>query len=130
MSKIFLTFVSQLKTETFKIMIENFRKDVSILRKQIENYLISLLEEHNVNYIDCVPIGDTPAVIDCSVDSDTFTLDTIVLYKNSNGTYIEFQSSNSYTNDYFYINDIGIERLIEIYEWVKANEVELFEDVE
>jgi hypothetical protein len=111
-------------------MIENFRKDVKILRRQIEDYLISLLKEHDVNYIDCVPIGDTPAVIDCSVDSDTFTLDGIKLYLGKDGQYIEFESSNSYTNDYFCIDDIGIERLIEIYDWVKANEEELFEDVE
>jgi hypothetical protein len=108
-----------------------FMEEVNSMRKAINENLISLFEEHNVNIIDCFPIGDTPAVIDCSIDSDTFTLDTIVLHKNSNGNhYIEFAGSNSYTNDYFYIDDIGIERLIEIYDWVKANEEELFEDVE
>lgn len=108
-----------------------FMEEVNRMRKAINENLISLLEEHNVKYIDCILIGDTPAVIDCSIDSDTFTLDTIVLHKNNNGnTYIEFESSNSYTNDYFYIDDIGIERLIDIYDWVKANEKELFEDVE
>jgi hypothetical protein len=107
-----------------------FMEEVNSMRKAINENLISLLEEHNVNYIDCIPIGDTPAVIDCPIDNDTFTLDTIVLHKNSNGTYIEFECSNSYTNDYFYIDDIGIERLIDIYDWVKANEEEFFEDVE
>lgn len=106
-----------------------FMEEVNSMRKAINENLISLFEEHNVKTIDCFPIGDTPAIIDCSKDSDTFTLDTIVLHKNSNGTYIEFESSNSYTNDYFYIEDIGIERLIEIYDWVKANEEELFDDV-
>lgn len=107
-----------------------FMKEVNSMRKAINENLISLLEEHNVNYVDCVPIGDTPAVIDCPIDDDTFTLDIIVLHKNNSGnTYIEFESSNSYINGYFYIDDIGIERLIEIYDWVKANEKELFEDV-
>lgn len=107
-----------------------FMEEVNSMRKVINENLISLLEEHNVKYIDCFIIGDTPAVIDSYKNSDTFTLDTIVLHKNSNGTYIEFESSNSYTNEYSYVEDIGIERLIDIYDWVKANEKELFEDVE
>lgn len=111
-------------------MIEQFKKDVKILRKQIEDYLISLLKEHNVKYIDCLLIGNTPIVIDSPNDSDTSTLDAITLYENSNGTCIEFDCSNSHTNDWVYIKDIAIELLIDIYEWVKANEEEFFEDVE
>ena len=107
-----------------------FMEEVNSMRKAINENLISLLEEHNVKEIYCLPIGYTPTVIDSYKNSDTFTLDSIVLHKNSNGTYIEFESSNSYTNEYSYIEDIAIERLIEIYDWVKANEVELFEDVE
>lgn len=107
-----------------------FMEEVNKMRKAINENLISLLEEHNVKYIDCFPIGDTPIVIKSIKDSDTFTLDTIVLHKNSNGTYIEFESSNSYTDEYSFIEDIAIERLIDIYDWVKANEKELFEDVE
>ena len=107
-----------------------FMKEVNTMRRLIEENLISLLEEHNVKYIDCFPIGDTPIVIKSIKDSDTFTLDTIVLHKNSNGTYIEFVSGNSYTNEYSLIEDIGIERLVDIYDWIKANEKELFEDVE
>lgn len=112
------------------IATKPFMEEVNNMRKVINENLISLFEEHNVKFIDCFPIGGTPIINKCSKDSDTFTLDTIVLHKNSNGTYIEFESSNSYTNDYFYIDDIGIERLVDIYDWVKAYEKELFEDVE
>lgn len=107
-----------------------FMEEVNRMRKAINENLISLLEEHNVNSIDCYPIGDTPIIIDCSIDSETFTLDRIKLYLGKDGQYIEFESSNSYTNDYSYIEDIGIEQLIDIYDWVKANEEKLFEDVE
>jgi hypothetical protein len=107
-----------------------FMEEVNRMRKVIKENLISLLEEHNVNYIDCFLIGDTPIIINSFKDSDTFTLDTIVLHKNSNGTYIEFVSGNSYTNEYSLIEDIGIERLVDIYDWIKANEKELFEDIE
>lgn len=112
-------------------MIKNFRKDVVILRKQIENYLISLLKEHNVTSIDCYPIGDTPIIIDSTSDIDTYTLDTISMYERSNGeNFIKFDCSNSYTNDDVHILDMDIELLVEVYEWVKENEEELFEDVE
>lgn len=107
-----------------------FMKEVDTMRKVIEENLISLLEEHNVKYIDCFIFGNTPIVIKGFKNSDSFTLDTIVLHKNSNGTYIEIESSNSYTDEYSYVEDIAIERLIEIYDWVKANEKRFFEDVE
>lgn len=101
-----------------------FMKEVNSMRKAIKENLISLLEEHNVKYIDCFLIGGTPIV------SDTFSLDTIVVHNYSNGTDIEFECTNSHTTKYIHIEDIGIERLINIYDWVKANEKELFEDVE
>ena len=111
-------------------MIENFRKDVAILRKSIEDYLISLLKEYDVISIDCYPLGDTPTIIDSTSDTDTYTLDRINLYLGKDGNYIEFDCSSACTNDSVYVSDMDIELLIDVYEWVKANEVELFEDVE
>lgn len=105
-----------------------FMKEVNTMRKAIKENLISLLEEHNVKRIDCFPIGNTPALTNYYIDSGAFKLDTIVLHKNSNGTYIKFECSNSHTNNQFYIEDVGIERLITIYEWVKANKAKLFAD--
>ena len=116
-------------------MIEKFRNDVKILRKQIENYLISLLKKLNVTSIDCYSIdcysGDTPTIIECTSDTDAYTLDTISMYERSNGeNFIKFDCSNSDTNDNVHILDIPIELLVNVYEWVKENEVLLFEDVE
>ena len=54
-----------------------FMEEVNTMRKVIEENLISLLEEHNVKYIDCFIIGDTPIVIKAFKNSDTFTLDTL-----------------------------------------------------
>lgn len=107
-------------------MIEKFRKDVMILRKQIENYLISLLKEHNVTSIDCYPIGDCPIIIYNSNCDECYTLDCINLNKDR----ITFDCSNSYSNDSVALLDMDIELLIDVYEWVKENEEELFEDVE
>lgn len=115
--------------------ITNFRNDVKILRRQIEDYLISLLKKLNVTSIDCYSIdcysGDTPTIIDCTSDTDAYTLDAITMYERSNGeNFIKFDCSNSDTNDDVHILHIPIELLVNVYEWVKANEEELFEDVE
>lgn len=110
-----------------------FRNDVNILREQIENYLISLLESHNVNEVDCVGFDDCPIIIDgvsFNDDYSTYTLDTINLYLGNDGKYISFDCSNSCSGDSIDLVNLDIERLIEVYEWVKANEEELFEDVE
>lgn len=105
-----------------------FMKEVNSMRKAIKENLISLLDEHNVKHIDCFPIGNTPALSDYSIYSGTFTLNTIVVHKYRNGTDIVFECSNSHTNEHIYIQDVGIERLINIYEWVKANKEKLFAD--
>ena len=113
--------------------ITNFRNDVKILREQIENYLISLLESHNVNEVDCVGFDDCPIIIDgvsFNDDYSTFTLDRINLCLGIEGQYIEFDCSNACSNDSVYLDNMDIDLLIEVYEWVKANEEELFEDVE
>lgn len=107
-----------------------FMEEVNRMRKAIKENLISLLEEHNVRRIDCFPIGNTPALTNYYLDSGAFKLDAIVLHKNSNGTYIEFDCSNSRTNNQFYLEDVGIERLIKIYDWVKANKAKLFADAQ
>lgn len=113
--------------------IANFRNEVKVLRDKIENYLISLLETHDTNSVDCYVCEGCPIIIDgVSFDDDysTFTLDRINLYLGKDGKYIEFDCSNACTNDSVCLNDMDIERLIEVYEWVSGNEVELFEDAE
>jgi hypothetical protein len=113
--------------------IANFRNEVKVLRDKIENYLISLLETHDTNSVDCYVCEGCPVIIDgVTFDDDysTYTLDRINLYLGNDGKYIEFDCSNACTNDSVSLNDMDIERLIEVYEWVSGNEVELFENAE
>ena len=68
--------------------IAKFRKEVATLRNQIENYLISLLETHDTNSVDCYVCDGCPVIIDgVSFDDDysTFTLDRIKLYLGKDG---------------------------------------------
>ena len=113
--------------------IANFRNEVKVLREKIENYLISLLETHDTNSVDCYVCEGCPIIIDgvsFNDDYSTFTLDRINLCLGIEGQYIEFDCSNACTNESVYLDNMDIDLLIEVYEWVKANEEELFEDVE
>ena len=110
-----------------------FKNNVKSLREQIEKYIISVMEAHNVNSIDCCYVENCPVVIDgVSFDTDysTYTLDTINLYSGNNGKYISFNCSNNCSRDSINLNKVDIERLIDICEWVKANENELFDVVD
>ena len=119
---------------TKKIIVKDttialFKNNAKSLREQIEKYIISLMEEHNVNSIDCCFVENCPIVIDgpsFDVDYSTYTLDTINLYFGNNGKYISFYCSNNCSSDSINLNKLGIERLIGVCEWVKAHEDELF----
>lgn len=109
--------------------IAKFKKEVETLRNRIEKYLISLMESHDVDHIDCFYAEGCPIIIDgVSFDSDysTYTLDIIKLYLCRDGKYISFDCSNNCSSDSIDLDNVDIERLIEVYEWVKANEDELF----
>lgn len=110
--------------------IAKFKKEVETLRKQIEKYLISLMEAHDVDVIDCCYTEGCPVIIEgVSFDTDysTYTLDTIRLYLGMNGKYISFDCSNNCSGDSIDLDNLDIEKLIDVCEWVKANEEELFE---
>ena len=103
-----------------------FMEEVNSMRKVINENLISLLEEYNTKQVDCFEFGDCPVIIYNSICDECYTLDCINLNKDR----ITFDCSSTYSNDSVALLDMDIELLIEVYEWVKANEEELFEDVE
>lgn len=128
-SKILFIFAVQLKTKTFKIMSTStkpFKGQIKDIRNTINEKLISLLKKYNTKQVDCVEFGDCPIIIYNSNCDKCYTLDCINLNKDN----ITFDCSSSYSNDSVALLDMDIELLIDVYEWVKENEEELFEDVE
>ena len=101
--------------------IANFRNEVKVLRDKIENYLISLLETHDTNSVDCYVCEGCPVIIDgVTFDDDysTYTLDRIVY----NGVNSRVYCSNREDDDSFYITSLGIDTLTDLYEWLLENE--------
>lgn len=108
------------------ITTKPFVEQIKDMRNTINESLISLLEKYNTKQVDCFEFGDCPIIIYNSNCDECYTLDCI----NLNIDRITFDCSNTYSNDSVALLDMDIELLIEVYEWVKANEEELFEDVE
>jgi hypothetical protein len=108
-----------------KNKIEEFRKHCADIRLDIFNAIVSLMNKHNTNNVNC-DLSDTPIIIyDSYCEDNIHTLDEIVLCDND---YIKFGGSSCYSNTYVYMNDMDIELLIEVYEWLIKNEDEIFNE--
>lgn len=105
---------------------KSFKGQINDVRNKINQNLISLLKKYNTKQVDCVEIGDCPIIIYNSNCENSYTLDCINLNKDK----ITFDCSSSYSNESVALLDMDVELLIDVYEWVKENEEELFEDVE
>lgn len=108
-----------------KTKIEEFRKHCADIHLDIFNAIVSLMNKHNTNNV-CCDLSDTPIIIfDSNCSDNIHTLDEIILCDNDN---IKFGCSSCYSNSYVYINDLDIELLIEVYEWIVENENEIFNE--
>lgn len=108
-----------------EINITDFVKNIHEMRKALHENLIVLMEKHNLTEVDCYEHNDCPIVIS-GADDDCMTLDRIN-YHNINGNkVITFGCSGSWNNDEVNVAQMDIELLIEVYEWIMANEEELF----
>ena len=106
--------------------IKDLIKEIENTRNEINDNIISMLNKHNTNEIICYECDDCPIVISGAED-DCMTLDKVELSKYNT---IILGCSGSWNNDYISIKELNIELLIEIYEWLIANEEILFYDEE
>ncbi len=110
-----------------KDALNTLKKQISDARENIESTLIKMMNDNNVENIDCTEYSYTPTIEN---DMDTFTLSEIQLCHTKGGdNYILCVGSSEYDTVYIIAKSMDIEYLIEVYEWVLENQVELF-DVE
>ena len=102
--------------------IKDLIKEIENTRNEINNNIISMLNKHNTTEIECYESDDCPIVISGTEDN-CMTLDRVELSKNNT---IILWCSGSWNNDYVSIQELDVEVLIEIYEWLIANEEFLF----
>ena len=108
-----------------EINITEFVKNIHEMRKALHENLIVLMDNHKAREIDCFDFDDTPIIFN-GLGDDCMTLDRIN-YHNINGNkVITFGCSGSWNNDEINVAQMDIELLIEVYEWIMANEDILF----
>lgn len=106
--------------------IKDLIKEIKNTRNEINDKIISMLDKHNTTEIECYECDDCPIVVS-GTDDNCMTLDRVEL---SNDNTIIFGCSGSWDNDYFSVQELDIELLIEIYEWLIENEDILFYEEE
>jgi hypothetical protein len=109
-----------------KNKIKDFKERCNEIRSEIFDAIVSLMNKHNTKVVSC-DLSDTPIIIyDSYCDDNIHTLDDIILCDNDN--IIKFGCSSCFSNTYAYINDLDIELLIDVFEWVIENEDEIFDE--
>lgn len=103
-------------------MKKNSNKHVNAVKE-----LINIMDKHDCSLVETYVCDDTPIVIEGDDCEDTYALDSIRVDENK---LIIFCCSSSYDNEEVTSKEISTDILIEILEWVKDNEDELFEDWE
>ena len=106
--------------------ISKFRQILEDIRLEAVKELVSIMEKHDCKEIDTYEFDDTPIVIDSDEVDNTYTLDNIRVV-NGTEPYLIFGCSSSYYCEDVTSNDISIDNLVEILDWVVSNEEWLFE---
>ena len=106
--------------------ISKFRQTLNDIRVEAVKELVSIMKKHDCEEVDTYEFDDTPIVIDSDEVDSTSTLDTIRVVDGTE-PYLIFGCSSSYDCEDVTSNEISIENLIEILDWVTSNEEWLFE---
>lgn len=106
--------------------ISKFRQTLNNIRVEAVNELISIMKKHDCKDVDTYEFDDTPTVIDSNIADDTLTLDGIRVIEGTK-PYLVFECSSAYDSENVGSNNISIDNLVEILEWVVTYEKFLFD---
>lgn len=106
--------------------ISKFRQTLKDIRVEAVKELVSIMKKHDRKDVDTYEFDDTPIVIDSKEVDDMYTLDGIRVV-NGTEPYLVFGCSSSYDCEDVTSDEISIDNLIDILEWVLSNEKWLFE---
>lgn len=105
--------------------MKKYRNALNNIRKEIVTELISIMKKYNLEDVDTYELDSTPIVIDGATFDEGYTLDSIILIDGIN-PYLVFCCSSTYDDDRIDSNNISIDNLVDILEWVKENEKDIF----
>ena len=107
-------------------MTNKFRKTLKGIRVEVVKELVSIMKKHDRNEVLTYEFDDTPIVIDSNEVDSTSSLDAIRVV-NGTEPYLIFGCSSSYDCEDVTSDEISIENLVEILDWVVSYEELLFE---
>lgn len=106
-----------------------FIKEVKQMRKAMVENIIDLMEQHGVNEVYCSAVNACPPVIHVGIcDNDVYPLNTIRFVSGDNYENILFEGNSECCNGVVSANQMDIELLVEVHNWIKDYEDELFEN--
>ena len=105
--------------------MKRYGKRIHKIRTEINQSIIEMLHKHGYHYEVTICIDDTPLLHEDLHDVDnSFTLDCVGI---RNGK-VFFEGSSCFESITLFADQIYIEVLIDIYEWLVDNENEIFEE--
>lgn len=104
--------------------ITEMNTTISNFRKEIKTKIVELFKKYHITELDCTDACDCPIVLPASNGEgcDTYTLDKVCVDSKGNVT---FDCSSAYNNDFVLLSSVPIEELIDLYEWLEDNIMDL-----
>ena len=107
-----------------------FIKEVRQMREAMIDNIIDLMKRHGVNEVYCSEVNACPPVIHNGLyEDDLVMLDNIKLISYDNNDSILLEGIGECQNGDVWASLMDIELLVEVHDWVKDYENELFEPI-
>ena len=109
------------------ICTTSFLQELNNIRQAIIENIIDLMQRHNVNEIRPEDLSYTPTI---SIDSngDCYTLDSFEILNNGKYEHLVFNGSCENENTFVSAKQMDIEWLVDVYNWIKDNQDNLFNE--
>lgn len=112
------------------VLTTPFIKEVKQMRQAMIDNIIDLMKRHGVNEVYCSAVNACPPVIHNGIyEEETYMLDTIKLLSRGDNDSILLEGVSECCNGDVYASLMDIELLVEVHNWVKDYEDELFEPI-
>ena len=111
--------------------MKNARNKIAKLRTELLEGIKSFMESRKVTELNVTFSSDCPLIIQGDDDWNTYTLDRIKLQTNPENTLyrIWLDVSSSYDNATVAADNIDLELLAELVEWLEENEEEIDDEL-
>ena len=107
-----------------------FIKEVKQMRQAMIDNIIDLMKRHGVNEAYCSAVNACPPVIHNGLyEDDLVMLDTIKLISYGDNDSILLEGIGECQNGDVWTSQMDIELLVEVHDWVKDYENELFKSI-